>query len=59
MWLTSLTPIVAETPENHDLGPDDGDNNLALEDVRFSYPTRPDTKVLRGIGLTVSSSSPS
>ncbi|KAF4972245.1 hypothetical protein FSARC_1142 [Fusarium sarcochroum] len=52
-WIRSLKPIVAETPENHDNGPSDSPESMALDNIRFSYPTRPDTKVLGGISMTI------
>ncbi|KAF2136052.1 uncharacterized protein K452DRAFT_303071 [Aplosporella prunicola CBS 121167] len=51
-WLRSLKPVVTETDENKDIGPD-ADAPLVLNDVRFSYPTRHDTKVLRGISISI------
>lgn len=52
-WLRSLQPIVAETETNRNNGPSDDDQALALEHVGFTYPTRPDTKVLRGISMDI------
>lgn len=46
--------MVQETPENRDNGPKSG-GPIALDSVRFSYPLRPDTTVLKGINMTVSS----
>lgn len=42
-----------ETPENRDKGPKDG-GPIALNEVRFSYPLRPEATVLRGVNLNVS-----
>lgn len=53
-WIRSLQPIVAETDENRDIGPAGGDEALSLESVGFTYPTRPNAKVLRGISMDVS-----
>lgn len=52
-WLRSLQPIVAETDTNRDDGPSSGDQTLSMDSVGFTYPTRPDAKVLRGISLDV------
>ena len=42
-----------ETPENREKGPKSG-GPIGLNHLRFSYPLRPDTIVLRGIDMTVS-----
>ncbi|KAL1615713.1 hypothetical protein SLS54_008843 [Diplodia seriata] len=62
-WLRSLRPTVAETAANRDNGPfppdgdgdgdGDGDLSLSLDAVGFTYPTRPDARVLRGVSLAV------
>ena len=52
-WLRNLQPTVQETPENHDAGPKSG-GPMALDSVRFAYPLRPDTAVLRGVDLEAS-----
>ncbi|KAF7551907.1 hypothetical protein G7Z17_g4685 [Cylindrodendrum hubeiense] len=49
-WLEQLTPSIRETDENRDNGPD-GFNTLDINNVQFSYPMRPDARVLRGIDL--------
>lgn len=51
-WLSELQPIVQQTDENRDKGPKSG-GPLALDDVRFSYPMRPDTTVLKGVDLEI------
>ncbi|KAG5936524.1 hypothetical protein E4U53_000210 [Claviceps sorghi] len=51
-WLHELQPTVAETSENTNKGPKSG-GPIALDRVRFSYPLRPDTQVLRGIDLEI------
>lgn len=51
-WLRELQPTVQETPQNQDKGPKSG-GPIALDHVRFSYPMRPDTQVLRGVDLEV------
>ncbi|KAM0270663.1 hypothetical protein ACHAQH_009332 [Verticillium albo-atrum] len=51
-WLQQLEPTIHETPENRDMGPQ-GFKSLDMEDVKFSYPMRPDARILRGIDLTL------
>ncbi|KAK7735168.1 hypothetical protein SLS63_004156 [Diaporthe eres] len=51
-WLHSLQPTVRATPENRTRGPVSGDC-IDLNDIRFSYPLRPDIPVLRGVNLKV------
>ncbi|KAK4651091.1 hypothetical protein QC762_611200 [Podospora pseudocomata] len=51
-WLSSLQPIVQETPDNQDRKPSSG-GPIELDNVRFSYPLRPDTTVLRGVDLKI------
>ncbi|KAJ4244212.1 hypothetical protein NW762_014594 [Fusarium torreyae] len=47
-----LQPTVRETEENHAKGPDSGDA-VSIRDVRFSYPLRPGTSILKGINLNI------
>ncbi|ROT38993.1 P-loop containing nucleoside triphosphate hydrolase protein [Sodiomyces alkalinus F11] len=51
-WLHQLEPTVRETAENRENGPKSG-GPIALEDVHFSYPLRPDATVLRGVDLHI------
>lgn len=51
-WLAELTPTIQETPENRKNGPKSG-GAVHLDHVRFSYPLRPDTTVLKGVDLEV------
>ncbi|KAK0736358.1 P-loop containing nucleoside triphosphate hydrolase protein [Apiosordaria backusii] len=51
-WLSELQPTVQETPENQDKKPSSG-GPIELDNVRFSYPLRPDTTVLRGVDLEI------
>ncbi|KAF4120922.1 ATP-binding cassette, subfamily B (MDR/TAP), member 1 [Geosmithia morbida] len=46
----SFHPTICETPETQDSCPRLGDP-ISLEDVRFSYPLRPDAPVLEGVDL--------
>lgn len=52
-WLHGLQPTVRTTPENETRGPL-GADCVDLNDVRFSYPLRPEIPVLRGVDLKVS-----
>ncbi|KAH6612186.1 P-loop containing nucleoside triphosphate hydrolase protein [Chaetomium sp. MPI-SDFR-AT-0129] len=51
-WLSELQPTVRETDDNRSNGPKSG-GPVALDNVRFSYPLRPDAMVLRGVDLEV------
>ncbi|KAL4941992.1 hypothetical protein BDV06DRAFT_193301 [Aspergillus oleicola] len=51
-WLHELGPTVRETPENQDKGPGAG-SPLEIENVKFSYPLRPDAAVLKGVDLKI------
>ncbi|KAF4962808.1 hypothetical protein FSARC_9130 [Fusarium sarcochroum] len=51
-WLQDLQPIVQETDENRVNGPGSGDA-VNIRDVRFSYPLRPETSILKGISLNI------
>lgn len=45
--------MVQETPGNRDNGPKSG-GPIGIDNVRFSYPLRPDAMVLKGVNMTVS-----
>ncbi|KAK1966143.1 ABC transporter [Colletotrichum sublineola] len=49
-WLDDLQPTIQETPQNRDAAPKAG-TTLDFEQLRFSYPLRPEAHVLRGIDL--------
>ncbi|KAJ5112704.1 ABC transporter [Penicillium argentinense] len=51
-WLEELEPTIKETPENHDVGPENL-STLALERLQFSYPMRPLARILRGVDLHI------
>ncbi len=51
-WLSELQPTVRETNQNRDRGPSSG-GPIELDNVRFSYPLRPEAMVLRGVDLEV------
>ncbi|EJP62955.1 ABC transporter [Beauveria bassiana ARSEF 2860] len=51
-WLHDLEPTVKETKENKDNGPGAA-RPVAFDNVRFSYPLRPETSVLKGVNLEI------
>lgn len=53
-WLSELQPTIAETAENQDVGPIANCSSYDMKDVQFSYPLAPETRVLRGLSMTVS-----
>ncbi|KAL4963267.1 ABC transporter ATP-binding protein [Aspergillus stella-maris] len=50
-WLHTLQPTVQETDETRDNGPGAADV-LDLENVKFSYPLRPEIPILKGLNLS-------
>lgn len=53
-WILNLQPTVQETKENQNRGPGAGCTQYGFEDLQFSYPLAPDTRVLKGLSLQVS-----
>ncbi|KAM7203059.1 P-loop containing nucleoside triphosphate hydrolase protein [Rhypophila sp. PSN 637] len=51
-WLDSLMPSIQENPENKDRAPKAGEA-VHLDHIRFSYPLRPNTTVLKGVDLEI------
>ncbi|CAH0027893.1 unnamed protein product [Clonostachys rhizophaga] len=51
-WLSELQPSIRETEDNRAIGPKEC-SPLELKDVHFSYPLRPEARVLRGINLAI------
>ena len=51
-WLQESEPTVQENPLNQDKRPKSG-GPIALDNVRFSYPLRPDTAVLKNVSLEI------
>ncbi|KAF2010914.1 multidrug resistance protein [Aaosphaeria arxii CBS 175.79] len=51
-WLEELQPTIQETPENRDNTPSSGDA-IDMNNLRFSYPLRPETTVLKGVDLEI------
>ncbi|KAJ5306401.1 ABC transporter sequence [Penicillium antarcticum] len=51
-WLEELQPTVRETEENKNIGPEDW-KILELDNLQFSYPLRPNSRVLRGVNLKI------
>ena len=52
LWLRTLRPVIAEKPENKDIGPQ-GDGAIGVEDVEFRYKQRDASRVLKGISLRI------
>lgn len=52
-WLRTLKPTIAETDENHDLGPSHDNESLSIQALHFRYKQRMAARVLNGISLTV------
>lgn len=52
LWLRSLKPMIRETDETRDNGPD-GDGPVDLEDVEFRYRQRDASRVLRGVSMSI------
>lgn len=42
-----------ESDEGLKLNPNEFSSNISVDSVEFSYPTRPDAKILRGLSLTI------
>lgn len=53
-WLSELQPIIAETDENKNIGPMESCKTYELSHLHFSYPLAPDSRVLKGVSMTVS-----
>lgn len=51
-WLNDLQQVVRETDQNHDNGPGVADT-VDLNNVKFSYPLRPQIPILKGLDLSV------
>ena len=49
----TLIQRIPEMPDPGGLKPGSFSGNLELRDVEFSYPSRPDTRVLNGVSLSV------
>lgn len=56
-WLHDLQPSIQETPQNRDAAPKAG-ASVDFQQLRFSYPLRPDAHILRAVDLEVSSRLP-
>lgn len=52
LWLRTLKPVMQETKDNRDLGPNE-DDSIELKDVEFRYKQREASRVLRGISMTI------
>ncbi|CAI7611552.1 unnamed protein product [Penicillium bialowiezense] len=51
-WLEQLQPSIRDTDENRERGPENF-KSLELDNLQFSYPMRPNARVLRGIDLDI------
>lgn len=51
-WLSQLQPTIQQTDANRDNAPASG-GPIELDNVRFSYPLRPDAVVLKGVDVTI------
>jgi len=52
LWLRTVKPSIAETPDNKDRGPS-GDGPMEMQDVEFRYIQRHASRVLRGIDMKI------
>jgi ABC-type multidrug transport system fused ATPase/permease subunit len=52
-WIFELLERAPAIPLDGGAAPDDLDGSIALEQVRFRYPTRPDVEALRGVDLRI------
>ncbi|KAK1148555.1 hypothetical protein N8T08_009561 [Aspergillus melleus] len=52
-WITRLEPMIQETDKNRDNDPPNDCNSIGMQDVHFSYPFAPDTRVLNGVSLNI------
>ncbi|THY46558.1 ATP-binding cassette multidrug transport protein [Aureobasidium pullulans] len=52
-WLCDIKPTVRETDQNKDLVPLNGCTSYDFDNVQFAYPLAPDTRVLKGVSLTI------
>ncbi|KAI9042964.1 ABC transporter ATP-binding protein [Aspergillus affinis] len=52
-WVTGLEPMIQETDQNRDNHPPNDCNSVDMQDVHFSYPFAPDTRVLNGVSLSI------
>ncbi|KAB8067980.1 P-loop containing nucleoside triphosphate hydrolase protein [Aspergillus leporis] len=51
VWLSNLSATIQETAENRDNGPPDNCQAIHFQNIHFSYPLAPDTRVLKGVSL--------
>ena len=52
-WIFELLERTPRIPLDGGAAPGDLDGSIALEQVRFRYPTRPDVEALRGVDLRI------
>ncbi|GAB1195064.1 hypothetical protein APSETT444_004318 [Aspergillus pseudonomiae] len=46
-WLTNLSPMIQETKENRGNGPSNQCQAIDFQDIQFSYPLAPETRILK------------
>ncbi|KAI0107924.1 P-loop containing nucleoside triphosphate hydrolase protein [Hypoxylon sp. NC0597] len=52
-WLSGLQATIRETDENRGIGPSNNCSSYDFDKVQFSYPLAPDTRVLKGVTLSI------
>ncbi|KAE8319714.1 P-loop containing nucleoside triphosphate hydrolase protein [Aspergillus transmontanensis] len=52
-WITNLSPMIQETKENRGNGPPNKCQTIDFQDIQFSYPLAPDTRILKGVSFNV------
>jgi ATP-binding cassette, subfamily B (MDR/TAP), member 1 len=53
-WIEGMQPTIRpDTPENINHGPAEGIRSIEFDNVQFTYPLRPDARVLRGVDLDI------
>ncbi|KAE8135854.1 P-loop containing nucleoside triphosphate hydrolase protein [Aspergillus pseudotamarii] len=52
-WLTNLSPMIQETKENLSNRPASNCQAIDFQDIQFSYPLAPDTRVLKGVSFNI------
>ncbi|KAL0942751.1 multidrug resistance protein 3 (p glycoprotein 3) [Colletotrichum truncatum] len=55
LWVKSLQPTVQQTEENRLVVPDKNVETIDINGVKFSYPLRPDVRVLKNVDLNIRS----
>ncbi|KAF7594199.1 hypothetical protein BBP40_009903 [Aspergillus hancockii] len=53
LWLLNLSATIQENVEDRGNGPSDNCQTIDLQNIGFSYPLAPDTRILKGVSLSV------